>query len=75
MYQSRLSVSSLDFSDREQLSLLKDMGIVIQAMSDGRVQISHTMQLVTLSLSLSSSPSLFPPLHLICEQIESPPVV
>jgi mannosidase alpha-like ER degradation enhancer 3 len=57
VYQSRLSVSSLDFADQEQLSLLKDMGIVVQAMSGGRVQISHTMQLVRTPLSLSSSSS------------------
>ena len=44
--QSRLSVNSLDFSDPDQLSLLKDMGILVHALAGGRVQISHAMQTV-----------------------------
>ena len=44
--QPRLTLNSLNFNDPEQLSVLKDMGIVVQTMAGGRVQISHAMQKV-----------------------------
>ena len=40
----RLTVDTLDFSKVEHLAILNDMGIMVEGMPGGRVQVSHVMQ-------------------------------
>ena len=40
----RLTINSLDFNNREHLKILSELGIVVEWMAGGRVQISHAMQ-------------------------------
>lgn len=40
----RLSINSLDFNSPEHLKTLSELGIVVQSMEGGRVQVSHVMQ-------------------------------
>lgn len=40
----RLSINTLDFSNREHLSILNELGIVVEVLAGGKVQVSHVMQ-------------------------------
>lgn len=40
----RLDVHSIDFSNREHLVILRELGIMTEVLGDGRVQVSHAMQ-------------------------------
>lgn len=44
MTPPRLNVNSLDFSNREHLAILSELGIVVEPMGDGKVQVSQLMQ-------------------------------
>ena len=40
----RLDINTLDFSNREHVAILEEMGIVLSSLPGGKVQISHLMQ-------------------------------
>ena len=42
----RLTIQTLDFSSPEHLTILGELGIVVEAQQGGRIQISHMMQKV-----------------------------
>lgn len=43
----RLTINNLDFTNREHLVILNEMGIIVEALSGGRIQVSHVMQKVS----------------------------
>ena len=40
----RLDVNSIDFTNREHLTILGELGIVVESLGGGKVQVSHLMQ-------------------------------
>ena len=40
----RLSVNSIDFTNREHVAILGELGIVVENLGGGKVQVSHLMQ-------------------------------
>ena len=40
----RLDINTLDFSNREHVAILEEMGILLSSLPGGKVQISHLMQ-------------------------------
>ena len=40
----RLDVRTLDFSSSEHIKILSELGIVVESLGNGKVQVSHVMQ-------------------------------
>lgn len=40
----RLSLNTLDFSSEDHIATLRDLGIMVEAISGGKIQVSHMMQ-------------------------------
>ena len=54
----RLNINTLDLSNPEHLAILKELGIVVESMPGGKIQVSHFMQKVCVETSSHFLPSI-----------------